>query len=142
MKLEKVVTEIIQNNKIKTQGELVKKLEKSNISVTQSNLSRILKKIHAVKFLDKNGQFYYAIQAQPLELDGWIHNLIYKIEDNNCNIVIKTYSGAAEVVAKLIDQKDIENILATIAGDDVVLIVPKNIRHINEIKEDLKNLLM
>jgi len=56
MKLEKFVKETIRSNKIKTQIDLVKHLTKAGLSVTQSNLSRILKKINAIKIIDEDNK--------------------------------------------------------------------------------------
>jgi transcriptional regulator of arginine metabolism len=141
MKLEKFVEGVIRENKIKTQTELVKYLEQSGIAVTQSNLSRVLKKIHAIKITDNEQNSFYSIQDRPLEAEGWIRNLVFSIQDNGYNIVIKTYIGGAEIVGKVIDELDLENILGTVGGTDVVIIVPKDVSKINKLKKELEDFL-
>jgi len=141
MKLEHFIEEIIRNNKIKTQTELVQHLEKSGVSVTQSNLSRVLKKVHAVKVTDGDNT-YYIIQEQPLAAEGWIRNLVSSIEENGCNIVIKTYMAGAPIVCKFVDEHEMDEILGAMAGMDLVIIVPRDIEKIKELREKLKTILM
>jgi len=76
-----------------------------------------------------------------LEIQGWIKNLISSIEDNGSLIVIKTYTGSAETVSRLIDERKVEGILGTVGGDDSILIIPNSDVDIKKLKEDLKILL-
>ena len=51
MKLEYIIKNIVQNNKVKTQNELTEILLNKGINTTQSNISRILKKLNTANFL-------------------------------------------------------------------------------------------
>lgn len=140
MKLELVIKNIIQNNKIKTQNELTKFLRARGVSTTQSNISRILKKLNTVKIVDENREIYYVIHSKPLEIVEWVSNLIMSIEHNGCEIVLKTYAGSAAMIARLIEERNLDDILAVIAGYDSVLVIPRNIKTIQNLVEKLRNL--
>jgi arginine repressor len=139
MKLEFVIKNLIQNNKIKTQSELGNILEKKGFSTTQSNISRILKKINTVKLIDENKETYYIVRSRPLEIVGWIKNLVTCIDNNGYTIVIKTYAGAANIIKQIIEERNMDNVLGAMADTNVVLVIPANIKAIGEITEKLRN---
>ena len=142
MKLELVIKNLIQNNKIKTQIELTDILSKENYNTTQSNISRILKKLNTVKIVDENKETYYVIQNRPLEIAPWVKNLIQNIIYNPSQIIIKTYSGSANLIGQILDERNIENIMANIAGDNTILVIVEDFSKIQETVEKLKDMFM
>lgn len=140
MKLEYIIKNIVQNNKVRTQNELTEILLKKGISATQSNISRILKKLNTVKIVDDNNEAYYVIYDRPLELTEWIKNIIINIENNGYNIVIKVYPGSADLIAKIIKEREIDDIISVISSYDNLLIIPKNVELISSITEKLKKI--
>ncbi len=138
MKLEYIIKNLIQNNKIKTQLELTNILYKKGFSTTQSNISRILKKLNTVKILDENKETYYVIHNKPLELTNWIKNLILSIDVNGDNIIIKTYNNAAQLINQILNERNINNLEATIASNNIIIVMPENISKINELADNLK----
>jgi transcriptional regulator of arginine metabolism len=142
MKLELVIRNLIQNNKIKTQSELGKILEKKGFSTTQSNISRILKKINTVKLIDENKETYYIIRSKPLEVAGWIKNLVLGIEANKTSIVIKTYAGASNLVRQIIKERSLDNVLAVIPEENAALVVPAEVSAIESLIAKLKALFL
>lgn len=143
-KLENIIKELILNNKIKTQGELTVRLKDLGYTTTQSNISRILKKLGTVKLVnnDCSKTTYYAIQQKPLEINSWVKGLVKTIQSNGLEIVIHTREGSASMIAKIIDEKNNENILGTIAGIDTVLVILADKEKTNEILDSLKILLI
>jgi transcriptional regulator of arginine metabolism len=142
MKLEFIIKNLIQNSKIRTQSELNKILEKKGLSTTQSNISRILKKINTVKLIDENKETYYVIRSKPLEITSPVRGLALNIETNGYSIVIKTYPGAAGLVGQIIDERNIENVMAAVAGNNVVLIAPNDVKNIEILLSKLKALFV
>ncbi len=138
MKLEYIIKNLIQNNKIKTQLELTNILYKKGFSTTQSNISRILKKLNTVKILDENKETYYVIHNKPLELTNWIKNLILSIDVNGDNIIIKTYNNAAQLINQILNERSINNLEATIANNNIIIVIPENVSKINELADNLK----
>lgn len=138
MKLEYVIKNVVQNNKIRTQNELANVLLQRGINATQSNISRILKKLNTVKIVDDNNESYYVIYDKPLELTDWIRNIIINIEDNGHNISLKVYPASADFVAKIIKERDLEEIMTIMSNYDSLLVVPKSTDLIANIIEKLK----
>ena len=140
MKLEYIIKNIVQNNKIRTQNELASVLLQRGVNATQSNISRILKKLNTVKIVDDNSEAYYVIYDRPLELTDWIRNLIINIEDNGQDISLKVYPGSADFLGRIIRERDLEEIIAVIGSYDNLLIIPKDVKLIPEITEKLKKI--
>lgn len=142
MKLEAVIRELIINRRIKTQIELTEILLSMGYSTTQSNISRILKKLNTVKVVDDSKNTYYVIQPKPLEISEWIKTLINTIQDNGREIVVKTYSGAGQIIGQIIDERNIDNVMACVAGDNSILVLVEDLVKINETVATLKEMFM
>lgn len=142
MKLEAVIRELIINKRIKTQIELTEILLSMGYSTTQSNISRILKKLNTVKVVDDSKNTYYVIQPKPLEISEWIKTLINTIQDNGREIVVKTYSGAGQIIGQIIDERNIDNVMACVAGDNSILVLVEDLAKISETVATLKEMFM
>ena len=142
MKLEYIVKNIIQNNKIKTQSELTKILCRKGIDTTQSNISRILKKINTVKIVDENKNVYYAIHERPLDTNSKIKSLVSSISHNDSNIIIKTYNNAAPIINQILSERNMDGIASTICNSNTVLIMLNNQENIEKIIGRIKLLFL
>ena len=112
---------IIQTKVISNQEELLKELEDSGFSVTQATLSRDIKQLKVAKVHDGNGDYVYRLpEAQP---EG---KKKPNIEFSGNLAVVKTRPGYAMGIASDIDSHAPSEILATIAGDDTILVIPRN----------------
>jgi len=143
MKLNSLVREIIENNSITKQTDITDILLKQyNINVTQSNISRILKQIKAVKVVNQNKEVLYEIQEKLTDISSWIKKFVKKIDDNGSLITVAAYPGSAYIIGQAIDEKNVENIMGTISGDNTLLIVPKNVSKIKELRNELEKILL
>jgi transcriptional regulator of arginine metabolism len=140
MKLEYVIKNIIQNSKIKTQNELTEVLSKKGFNATQSNISRILKKINTTKVTDENKDSYYIIRNRPLEITSELKKFVISVENNGIVVVIKTYDGSAKLIDKILNERSIENVMTTVATDDVILVIPENTKQIVVLTDKLKDI--
>ena len=140
--INKIVKDIIENNKIFNQNEITKILsQKYKISITQSNISRILKIIKAVKVVDENNKkTYYQIQEKLNKKNKWIKELVKKIDDNGYVIVIFSYSGSGNIIGQYLDEKNINNVMGTVSGDNTTLIIPKNVSKIKQLKSEIEKI--
>lgn len=115
------------------QRQLVNILADIGVTTTQSSVSRALKKINAIKSVDDRGKCIYTLQtsAQVQQVLSrtldFFDFLIHGIEHNDHLIVIRTKPGTAMTVAKFIDDKKFDEIMGTVAGDDTIMIAPKNV---------------
>lgn len=122
--LHKLLSEGVSGN----QARLVEILDGKGVKTTQSTVSRALKKINAIKRLDENGNVIYALprlEAASLE-NTFFESLVYRLEHNQTQIVIHTRPGTANTVAKFIDDHDFEQVMGSVAGDDTIIIVPRD----------------
>ena len=122
------ICRIIQAEKIGNQEELLKQLENSGFQVTQATLSRDIKQLKVVKVHDENGNYVYRLPdypalKQPVKEQTQHHP---NIEFSGNLAVVKTRPGYAMGIASDIDTHAPHEILATIAGDDTILIIPRD----------------
>lgn len=117
---------LLSGGELSTQEELRDKLEKQNFDVTQSTISRDLRKLGAVRAIDTDGRNVYRLPDEfepPLSTEG-PSALVQEIRTNGTLIVIQTAVGSASLVARYLDNARPANILGTIAGDDTIFIAP------------------
>ncbi len=125
------IEKIIQKEKISSQEILLKKLEKKGFRCTQATLSRNLRQLGVVKVPDGKGGYVYSIpsaqQSQFLtEMKYDLINVIKSIIEANSMIIIKTSPGYANSIAVTIDNYGRYEIAGTIAGDDTLLVIPRD----------------
>mgnify|MGYP001529685879 FL=1 len=121
------ICRIIQTEKIGNQEELLKQLENSGFQVTQATLSRDIKQLKVIKVHDGDGNYVYRLPdysalMQPVKEQTQYHP---NIEFSGNLAVVKTRPGYAMGIASDIDTHAPCEILGTIAGDDTILIIPR-----------------
>ncbi len=128
----RMIANILNAQVITNQQQLTESLLMQGVEVTQATLSRDLRDLRAEKKILPNGTFKYVIPSNPvveqkvLGLDSHLsHQSIHTIEFCGPFAVVKTRPGYANAVAYDIDDKGSEIILGTIAGDDTILVIPK-----------------
>lgn len=109
-----------------TQEELRDKLEHQDFDVTQSTISRDLRRLGAIRTAGERGQAVYRLPDEtevPLPTTN-VGDLIWDITSNGSLIVINTAAGSAPLVARYLDRSAAPEILGTIAGDDTIFVAP------------------
>ena len=125
------IEKIIEREDISSQDELVKKLKGEGIICTQATLSRNLRQLGVLRIPNDKGGYKYSLsgnQKQPAQ-QGSVFSLISVVRsmiDANSMIVMKTRPGYANSIAVMIDNADRFEIAGTIAGDDTLLIIPRD----------------
>jgi len=121
---------LLSQGEMSTQEELVEKLEKFHFQVTQSTVSRDLRKLGAMKAIDPFRRTVYKLSetADAPILSRSLKDHIMRIEHNESTIVIQTSPGSASLVARHLDRHKPGGILGTIAGDDTIFIAPSSAR--------------
>jgi transcriptional regulator of arginine metabolism len=125
--IEKIITE----ENISTQEELLRKLKGKGISCTQATLSRNLRQLGIGRVSNGSGGYKYSLadvtrgaDSAPLKLN--IVPVIKEIVDAKGLMVIKTLPGNASNTAFFIDGTGRYEIAGTIAGDDTILVIPRD----------------
>ena len=126
---QKLIADLIEEGKITSQNQLKGMLKKEGISITQATLSRDLTEIGASKKRDSNNNLKYILpkddvnNAQKSIAKKALRDFVLSVEPVSNQVIIKTTTAAAQVVAEAIDNLYVDGIAASIAGDNVVLII-------------------
>ncbi len=127
-----VITEILRSSVVGSQEELLNLLADRNLSVTQATLSRDLKVLKVSKTPLANGTYKYVLPSvtKTVSPTGNLstftsHGAVISIEFSGHLAVMKTKPGYASAIAWDIDNKGASEILGTIAGDDTILVIPR-----------------
>ncbi len=112
---------LLAEGTLSTQDELRMKLEKRKFRVTQSTISRDLRKIGAVRAVDAEGNIVYRLPMVESGEDAKTE-IVRNVQGNDAMVVIHTIPGAASMVARHIDFRRSGEFLGTIAGDDTVFV--------------------
>lgn len=132
---QKALQQIIQEKAFRNQGELLSVLKKEGFDVAQPTLSRDLKQMKVSKVYDKDGKYFYVIPGvatmkyvsgdkKPKERLTQSFGFLGLTFSGDI-AVVKTLHGYANSLAAEIDDRDCNEILGSLAGDDTVLLVLK-----------------
>ncbi|MFL5814872.1 MAG: arginine repressor [Bdellovibrionia bacterium] len=131
---------LLSEGMMSSQEELREKLERMDFAVTQSTVSRDLRKLGAVKAIDPDGRTVYRLGDEapaPLATTS-LADLIIDIQHNLSMIVLHTTPGSASLIARHLDHFKPAGILGTIAGDDTIFIAPAAERDVRETIEEIQ----
>lgn len=124
----KIIREILQANEVASQDILLKMLAEKGLELTQATLSRDIKELKIVKVPTIKGTYAYQLSDSiqnvqeeiPVSSFGFV-----SIEFSGQLAVMKTRPGYAMAIAGEIDNKASRYILGTVAGDDTILLIPR-----------------
>ncbi len=142
--LDEALKNLLMGRKATTQEEICNTLERQGYDVNQSKVSRLLRKISAVKVINEEGETVYSLAREPSppSMNTPLRDLIVHIAHNETLVVIFTSPGSASMVGRVLDYNQISTeILGTIAGDDTIFVAPKSIKNIQKLTEEIKKLL-
>jgi transcriptional regulator of arginine metabolism len=135
---------LLMGRKASSQEAICSALEKLGYEINQTKVSRLLRKIGAIKVENEQGQTVYSLPREPAppSMNTQIRDVILDIVANETLVVIFTSPGSASMVARVLDYNQITTeILGTIAGDDTIFVAPKTIKDIRKLTEEIKGLL-
>ncbi len=125
------IKRIILENKISSQDELLESLRKSGFELTQATLSRDLKEMRVGKLADTTRGSIYVLQeqldqtSQQSNVPSFPLNSVLSVIFSYHLCVIRTFPAFASTVATYIDSSRLPEIAGTIAGDDTILVIPR-----------------
>lgn len=136
----KLILDIINNNRVSTQEKLLHLLADRGVNATQATVSRDIHALNIVKVSDQGGQTYYAqlkvdSEDQHQRLYDAIHDSVESCTVVQFMNVIKTTpnSSYATVLAGLLDESDLTDIVGTLAGNDTLITISKTNESANAI---------
>jgi len=125
------IEKIISEEEISSHEALLKRLKSKGIPCTQATLSRNLRQLGAGRVPDGKGGYRYFLPDNPVteqSVAGKLQVLpaIRDIVEAKGLLVIKTIPGNANNTAFYIDSTARYEIAGTIAGDDTILVIPRD----------------
>jgi transcriptional regulator of arginine metabolism len=125
------IKRIILDNKIASQEELLDSLRKEGFELTQATLSRDLKEIRVGKLADPARGSIYVLHEQLNKNNQQGNtpsvplNSVLSVVFSNHLCVIRTFPAFASTIANFIDGSRLPEVAGTIAGDDTILVIPR-----------------
>lgn len=125
------IKDIISHSKVSSQDEILTHLNERGFTLTQATLSRDLKQMKIAKVPNDQGGYIYTLpfvssrDTYILKENKSTVATEITIEFSGSLAVLKTKPGYAGGIASDIDSGAPEEIIGTIAGDDTILLIPK-----------------
>ncbi len=127
-----VISEILRLQVIGNQEELLELLKERGFDITQATLSRDLKALKVAKTPLSNGTYKYVLPPQIKPISDKLasqnftsHGAVLSLDFSGQLAIVKTKPGYASAIAWDIDNRATDEVLGTIAGDDTVLLIPR-----------------
>ena len=142
---QRLIANFIDTENVSSQNQLKGLLKKNQIFITQATLSRDLNELGAIKKRLKNGRLVYVLpknqdnNAQFKIAKKALEDFVLDVQPVSNQVVVKTTTAAAQVIAESIDNLYIDNIVASIAGDNVVLIISNNESKAKEVAKTIED---
>ncbi len=128
------ICRVIKEHSVTSQEELKNLLDEEGFSFTQATLSRDMKLLKIIKYPDAKGNYIYVLPEENnyannvknvIDKKGLAYQVPNSVEFSGNLGIIKTRPGYAMAIASDIDNRATNEILGTIAGDDTILIIPR-----------------
>ncbi len=131
---KEAIKDLIKKYPVENQDMLVDLLKKDyGIVTNQSVVSRDLRELGVTKYRFKDAMIY---ELKEINVKQEIMRLgVLDIVHNESMIVVKTLGGLAPFVGDFLDQQTDTGVLATLAGENVVLVTPKSVKNIQKVFE-------
>jgi transcriptional regulator of arginine metabolism len=126
------IRRIVSETAVDSQERLTELLRHEGFAVTQATLSRDLKRLGIGKAPSSDGGYTYILsegEVKPGSDATYIQDFargFLSIEFSGSFGLMRTLPGHASSVASALDNLRITEVLGTIAGDDTVLVVPRD----------------
>jgi len=125
-----LIEKLVRENAIGSQDELLTMLEGTGMKCTQATLSRDLRQIGISRGFDGSGGYRYllpggregSVETLPGSATAAITGMIWA----RGLLLISTPPGFASAVAIRIDRAGRYEIAGTVAGDDTILLIPRD----------------
>lgn len=129
---KEAIEQLIKDYPVENQEMLVELLqEKYGITANQSIVSRDLRELNVTKRKFKDIMVY---ELEELDVKKEILRLgVVDVVHNETLIVVKTLPGLADFVGDYLDAFEGVDLLASLAGENVVFVTPKSIKNIDEV---------
>jgi transcriptional regulator of arginine metabolism len=126
-----VIMALITEEAIGNQAELLTRLAELGFETTQATISRDLRELQILRQKDDDGVFRYRrvqtengqrVTSQQRALDGALREYAIQVVSVEFMIIVKTISASANVLSTYIEDAQIPDVIATLAGFDTIYV--------------------
>ena len=141
------ILEIISTINVETQEQLLQELEHAGFRSTQATISRDIKELRIVKELTSFGTYRYTAATSEVsgtfssKLNTIFRQCITRYDYAMNMVVIHTLPGLASAAASAVDAMNMSVVVGTLAGDDTVFIVMRDMNAAAAFCGEIQNLL-
>ncbi|MCH4170648.1 MAG: arginine repressor [Lactobacillus sp.] len=123
-----ILEQIIHQHVVSTQDELLALLKDEGVDATQATISRDIRDLQIVKARDESGNLRYMIfqgdsVSNDERLEDTISNVVLSVVQVQFLNVVKTLPSNGNVLAAVIDDLAMPDVVGTVAGHDTVVII-------------------
>ena len=128
----RAILDLVGGEPLATQAAILERLRALGFAVTQSTVSRDLDELGLARIRDAGGRLRYAAPeaAAPAgrgeRLRRTLEEFVVRMQVSANMVVIHTPPGAAQAVARTLDEAEVESVIGTVAGDDTILVVAED----------------
>jgi transcriptional regulator of arginine metabolism len=137
------IRELVQLHRITSQEQLREFLAQRGFDVAQATLSRDIRVLRLIKVSDAEGP-HYTLPPESWDntppLQRLLPTLFVGAEGTGNLLVVKTFSGGAQAVAEALDWEEWPEVLGSVAGDDTILLILRDPRHLPTIQRRIEDL--
>ncbi|MFP5310044.1 MAG: arginine repressor [Actinomycetes bacterium] len=124
---QQVLRDLLDRAVLTSQAEVRRALAGEGIETTQATVSRDLDELGAVKVRGADGRLAYRLDvgtgAGRVRLETTLQQFVTGVTSSGNLVVLRTPPACANPVASAIDLAGLDDVIATVAGDDTVLVV-------------------
>jgi len=143
---QQAILELVRARAVANQDDLAEGLGRRGHTVAQSTLSRDLKELRIFRVPVGDSYRYLPAGEEPAAptaspaLGSIAAAEVVGVDGNEVVTVVRTQVGRAQGVAVYLDGLRLPEVLATIAGDDTILVVPTSTRKTAALARRLRQL--
>ncbi len=128
------IVELVKNKSIETQEDLLSMLRSEGFAATQATISRDIRELRLVKSLGADGKYRYAAPTQenpdmPSKFLTMFNDAVISIDCAMNIVCLHCHTGMAQAVCASMDSMHFENVVGTLAGDDTIFVLCKDIEN-------------
>lgn len=143
-----IIKQIVSNETVRTQEELLKKIEERGGSATQATISRDIRDLKIVKVQDQDGQIRFELfldhdleqdsKEEELRLVRMIEEVVTKVDRVQFLTIITTLPDNAQLLSAVMDEVNLPEKVTTLAGFDTVITICRTNEDAEKLEEYFK----
>ncbi|RPJ79262.1 MAG: arginine repressor [Acidobacteria bacterium] len=147
LRRQKLILDLIAERPIASQHDLLKRLNASGFAATQATISRDLKDLGVVKraadgaYQHPGSDSAASPQAAITALARAMDQYLLRIERSQQLVVVGTGRAQAQPLAEAIDRAALPEVVGTIAGNNTILVVSRDVETAAALVKRLQALL-